>query len=193
MTSSESKDIIAWVMNKTGESEPSDFAASGGTIRPINRCSDAEILLVAQKMRQTLIEVLGEKKGNDIYSLEWLIQRVEWHLDCQQTVAEIYLAEDNQGTIVGHTIVRKDFNSNKRVIGLFSTTFVAPSFRKTGVATELLEEGEKWILEQGLLSSETHTAEDNLKLINLFQQRGYTQFEGENKMVILKKNFGPSS
>lgn len=174
-------------MQESDERDPSEFAASGGTVRPIDRHSDTEISLVAQRMRQTLVEVLGEDEGESLYSMEWLLQRVQWHLDPNQAVAEVFLAEDPQGTIVGHTIVRKEVNDCQREIGLFSTTYVEPDFRKTGVATELLEEGEKWILQQGLPSSETHTAQDNRKLINLFQRRGYAQFAGTNQMIILRK------
>ncbi|NQU47102.1 MAG: GNAT family N-acetyltransferase [Planctomycetes bacterium] len=180
-------------MSKPDESEPRNFGGDGGKIRPIDRSSQAEIRWVVQRMRQTLVEVLGKEKGNALYSLEWLILRVEWHLDSQQAVAEVFLAEDGHGAIVGHTIVRKDLDKHQQEMGLFSTTFVDPVFRKMGVAAQLLEEGEKWIISQGLLSSETYTAEENQKLINLFQQHGYTQVEGENQMVILRKNFCTSS
>jgi GNAT superfamily N-acetyltransferase len=125
-------------MSESKKGEQSDFAVNGGTTRPIDRCSDPEISLVAQRMRQTLVEVLGEERGTALYSLDWLLQRVKWHLDPQQAVAEIFLAEDCQGTIVGHTIVRKDLDIQGREIGLFSTTFVDPAFRKSGVATKLL-------------------------------------------------------
>jgi GNAT superfamily N-acetyltransferase len=138
-------------------------------------------------MRQTLVEVLGEDEGTSLYTMDWLIQRVHWHLDPDQATASVFIAEDTRGTIVGHTIVRKDRDDLQQEIGLFSTTFVDPDFRRAGVAAKLLEEGENWILENGLLDSETHTAKDNLKLIQLFRKNGYTQSPGENQMVILRK------
>ncbi len=140
-------------------------------------------------MRQTLVEVLGENKGTSLYTMDWLIQRVHWHLDPDQTTASVFIAEESHGAIVGHTIVRKDLSDLQKEIGLFSTTFVVPEFRRAGVATNLLKEGECWILENGLTSSETYTAKDNLKLIQLFQRHGYIKAPGKNQMVILRKNF----
>lgn len=56
-------------------------------------------------MRQTL-EVLGEEKGGNMYRMDWPIQRVLWHVDPSQCVGQVFLSEDRDGRITGHTIVR---------------------------------------------------------------------------------------
>ncbi|MEZ4556464.1 MAG: cupin domain-containing protein [Caldilineaceae bacterium] len=45
------------------------------------------IHLVAARMRQTLIEVLQTARGSAMYSLPWLVDRVEFHLDPRSTSA----------------------------------------------------------------------------------------------------------
>ena len=62
------------------------------TIRPINAANDAEIDWVAAGMRQTLIEVEGEVRGADLYSMDWLRARVRWHLDKNQSTAAVLVA-----------------------------------------------------------------------------------------------------
>lgn len=156
-------------------------------IRPINKHSDAEILLVARRMRQTLVEVLGAERGTALYTMDWLEQRVRWHLDAGQSTACVYLAEAADGEISGHTIVRKDLDSSQQEVGLFSTTYVATPFRRAGVASQLLKAGEDWIRGIGLLVAETYTDKDNHKLIQLFSGHGYQISPTENEMVILRK------
>ena len=56
-------------------------------IREIDPTSKEEISLVASRMRETLIEVLGEERGTALYSMDWLRNRVLWHLDPTQTSA----------------------------------------------------------------------------------------------------------
>ena len=45
-------------------------------IRQINPSSSSEIELVAKRMRDTLMEVAGAERGEAMYSMEWLIERV---------------------------------------------------------------------------------------------------------------------
>ena len=74
-------------------------------IRPIDPNSEDEIDRAAQWMRATLIEVEGEETGITLYSLDWLRQRVRWHLDPACSLAAVLLAEETDGSIVGHSIV----------------------------------------------------------------------------------------
>ena len=41
-------------------------------IRAIDPQSRAEVELVASRMRQTLVEVLGEEVGGNMYTMDWL-------------------------------------------------------------------------------------------------------------------------
>lgn len=49
-------------------------------IRALDPGSEAEIDLVAQRMRRTLIDVEGEETGTALYTMEWLRDQVRFHL-----------------------------------------------------------------------------------------------------------------
>ena len=92
-------------------------------IRPIDPCDDQEIDLVAERMRATLAEVIGEE-GYHMYTLEWLRNRVRWHLQRDQCVGRVLLAIDAEGSIMGHIIARVEEASTMTPVGLFSTIYV---------------------------------------------------------------------
>ena len=144
-------------------------------IREIDPNAAEETDLVAQRMRATLIEVEGEEAGTALYSMDWLRERVRWHLDADQVAACVLLAEGNMGLILGHTIVRREFEQDGREYGLVSTTYVLPESRRLGVAAALLQAGEEWMLSLGLGSSATWTSSTNLKLIRIYEKHGYRQ------------------
>jgi GNAT superfamily N-acetyltransferase len=166
---------------------PDAFAASGHRIRAIDPTSAAEVAQVASRMQATLVEVLGEERGRAMYTMDWLTQRVLWHLDPQEVTAQVFLAERADGHITGHTIVRLDRNGAGEPIGLFSTTYVEPASRKQAIADSLLRHGEAWMREQGMTEAATYTSETNTKLINLYTKHGYGLVAAENAMVILAK------
>ena len=139
--------------------------------------SAAEVELVALRMRQTLIEVEGEEIGNSLYTMDWLKDRVRWHLDAAKSTGQVFLAENREGSITGHTIVRIELDETGRRYGLFSTTFVEPESRKQAIATRLLEHGEKWMIEYELPEACTWTSESNTKLIELYVKHGYAIVE----------------
>src|SRR5205823_1480125 len=105
-----------------------------------------------------------------MYTIEWLRDRVRFHLDPAQSVGEVFVAEDRARTIVGHTIVRVEHEEGGRCIGLFSTTYVDPAHRRARVASLLLERGEAWMRERGLRAAATYTDESNARLIHLFEK-----------------------
>ncbi|MEQ1936174.1 MAG: hypothetical protein ABL962_20145, partial [Fimbriimonadaceae bacterium] len=76
------------------------------TIRPLNPNSIEEIELVAKRMRLTLMEVISVEEGEKMYTMDWLIERVKFHLDPTLCDGQVFLAEADDGTILGHTIVR---------------------------------------------------------------------------------------
>lgn len=168
-------------------------------IREINPHSDAEIDLVAARMRETLIEVEGVETGTGLYSIAWLRERVRWHLDAAQSRAKVYLAihgdSDVLSNIVGHTIVRveKEEGEPGRGFGLFSTTFVEPQARRRGIAQRLLTVGEQWMVTQSLPFAATWTSAGNGKLIALYVRNGYRRTaehihaETGTRMVKLEK------
>jgi GNAT superfamily N-acetyltransferase len=150
------------------------------TIRPLDPASDKEIEWVARGMRRTLIEVEGEATGTALYTMEWLRQRVRWHLDpakcrAQVLVAQGLAAQGERGELAGYTLVREEIDEHGRRFGLFSTTFVEPACRRAGLAARLLQAGEQWMIAQALPESATWTSASNAKLIGLYRRHGYAQ------------------
>ena len=145
-------------------------------VRPLNPHDDAEILLVASRMRDTLIEVLGEARGGSMYTTEWLIDRVRWHLTPALCVGRVLVAADHDGEIVGHTIVRvePDDEDGGGTLGLISTTYVLPERRRAGLAEALLHAGEAWLLSHGATRLATNTSASNWPLIRLYEKAGYS-------------------
>jgi len=156
-------------------------------IRPINAASGHEINSIAQGMRKTLIEVLGPDRGTALYSMDWLMNRVRFHLDPQQRRAQIFVATDQAGKLCGHCIVREERDEHGELFGLFSTTYVDPDFRRLGLAKRFLATGEAWMRAQGLHRAATDTGLHNIKLIRLYQQHGYQQVYANHEMLRLEK------
>jgi GNAT superfamily N-acetyltransferase len=146
-------------------------------VRPLTRGEEENILLVASRMRQTLAEVLGEERGTGLYSLDWLRNRVLFHLDTGQ----VLLAE-SAGQVLGHCMLRVEGD-----IGLYATTFVRPESRRAGVAQALLSAGEVWLVAQGVQALATDTALENTKLIRLFESRGFKVVHTTQEMLRLSR------
>lgn len=146
-------------------------------IRPIDPHSETEIDRSARWMRATLIEVEGEVTGAALYTMDWLRERVRWHLDADLSTAAVLLAEDSTGRVLGHTIVRREIDANGDAFGLVSTTYVDPGARRSGVGEKLLQAGQQWFALQSLQRSATWTAETNEKLMNLYRKHGYSTTE----------------
>ncbi len=152
-------------------------------LRPLNPASAEEITLIANRMRDTLIEVEGEARGAAMYTQEWLENRLRWHLDAEQVCAQVIVACDADGMICGHTIYRIEQQAEER-FGLISTTYVLPAYRQSGIASRLLQSAHDWFLSHGIYSSNTWTSATNTKLIALYQKHGYTIAEqGPNDLT----------
>lgn len=156
-------------------------------IREIDPQSEAEIELVAKRMHLTLVDVLGEQEGGSMYSHEWLVNRVRFHLDPHQS--QIFIVENDQAEIIGHCIVRRETEAGAH-FGLFSTTYVTPEYRRQGAAQALLTRGEAWMRAKGLREAVTYTSSSNAKLICLYQKNGYEIFlrDESRKMLGLKRS-----
>ena len=160
-------------------------------LRPISLADTVAIDLVAERMRATLIEVEGEDAGGAMYSMDWQRDRVRWHLDGR--AAEVVVAEDANGNIVGHTIYRVESNAKTDTpsdasatapFGLISTTYVLPEARRLGVAQRLLTHAEAWFRERRVPLSCTWTSETNTPLIALYARNGYVEAErGPNELT----------
>jgi ribosomal protein S18 acetylase RimI-like enzyme len=157
-------------------------------VRPLRRGAAGEIELVAQRMRLTLIEVLGPRIGADLYSMDWLRARVRWHLDPAECTGDVLVAE-SAGAIVGHTIVRLEPVASGETTGLFSTVYVVPEARRRGIANALVQHGEAWLASHHMTTFGTSTSATNTPLIALFTNHGYEIVlrVAESNMVHLSK------
>lgn len=141
-------------------------------VRLIDPLSSAEIALVANRMLETLVEVEGTERGLQIHSIEWLEQRVRWHLDAAAVTGQVLVAEDAGGDIVGHLICRLD-NRGAVPTGLIATAYVLPAFRRSGIARDLVDRAHHWFRAQGAALTSTWTSGTNSRLISLFEKFGY--------------------
>ena len=157
-------------------------------IRPIQPSSKEEITLVALRMRETLNEVLGPERGTSMYSLDWLQDRVRFHVDPERCEGQVFVAVAPDGVILGHAIIRLEELEGEGPIGLFSTLFVDVNHRRAGVATALMATVEDWLQSKKRTRVVYHTATSNHKLIQLFQKRGYNIALSTEDMVRLVKN-----
>jgi len=156
-------------------------------IRELAVNEDRIISLIAERMRLTLIEVLGEERGAAMYELDWLLDRVRFHLDPDRSNGCVFVAEDEMKKIAGHTIVRMESASE----GLFSTTYVAPEYRGRGVASALIAAGEEWLLNKGAKLIRTNTHPANTGLIQLFINRSYALNHINEDFVSLTRVYQP--
>ncbi len=157
-------------------------------IREIDAHSASEVELVATRMRATLMEVLDPARGESMYTMDWLVDRVRQHLDGRH-VGQVFVAEHDH-TVVGHTIVRVEHDPDRGTHGLFSTVYVLPAVRRKSTARALLERGEEWMLERGMREAATWTATTNQPLHELFQRLGYAIVEESGEMVRLWRRLG---
>jgi GNAT superfamily N-acetyltransferase len=156
------------------------------SIREIDPASESEIELVARRMCLTLIEVVGEERGSTMYSFEWLVARVRWHLDTDR-VAKVFVATDASGAIVAHAIAREERDDAGVAFGYFSTLYVDPTVRRSGVAVRLMDQVEHWFAGRGLRMWIYNTAAHHERLIGMFEKRGYRIALREGEMVQLRR------
>lgn len=154
------------------------------TLEALAPGDETRITLVAERMRQTLVEVEGEETGTALYTMGWLRDRVRWHLDPACCTGAVWLAVADGGELAGHTIVRVEHTADGERFGLFSTSHVAPAWRRHGVASRLLAQGEAWMREHGLVEASTWTSATNRPLIALYARHGYAEAErGANEQT----------
>ena len=150
--------------------------------RPLDPTNEAEVALVAQRMRETLREVVSPEEGESMYTLDWLVERVRFHVDPTKCDGQVFLAVSSTNDILGHTIVRIEGGE-----GYFSTFYVVPSARRQGIARRFVEVGESWMRQRGMRVSRTNTAATNTKLHELLFGFGYQIVVREGRMVSLTR------
>lgn len=160
------------------------MAADRWSIRRVGPQDDAAIAWIARGMRATLVEVEKSEAAGDLYTDEWRVARVRFHLDPALSTAAVWIVEAAAGGFAGHSFVRVETREDGSRYGLVSTTWVDPAHRREGIAAALLEEGERWFREQGLDEACTWTSSTNEKLIALYARAGYAEVErGPNDLT----------
>jgi len=157
-------------------------------VLPLHPHSD-ELSMVAERMRATLIEVLGQPQGASLYDIPWLLDRARSHVDGRLPGAIFIARQDGSGAHVGHIIVREEHDADGRY-GLVSTIYVVPDHRHLGAATTLLAAAHGWFEARGLARTATDTSQTNVPLIRLYERHGYEIVfrSEEKKMVRLGRN-----
>ena len=122
-----------------------------------------------------------------MYSMDWLIERVKFHLNPENCIGAILVAEDAGQGIVGHTILRVENDEELGRFGLFSTFYVVPEYRNIGIASRFIEAGEEWMADNGMDTFRTFTATDNERLHRLMRRHGYEIEIEKGEMVSLCK------
>nr|WP_274387538.1 GNAT family N-acetyltransferase [Salsipaludibacter albus] len=118
--------------------------------------------------------------------MDWLRDRVRAHLDPARLDGRVFVARDPSGEVVGHAMVRVDHDDRDEV-GLFSTTWVVPAWRRRGVADLLVDHGEAWMRDRGRDVAVTFTHPDNDALVTLFGRRGYVLTPVDDDFVRLRR------
>jgi len=142
-------------------------------IRPLDAEDADEVDLVAARMRETLVEVLGLQRARAVHSEAEIRERLLWHVDPlpgRQALALVSV--DSRGSLSGHTLLRVE-REHERDVGLVATTYVAPPYRRQGVAARLLAAGETWLSSQGVVELVTYTDAHNTPLQELYRKHGY--------------------
>ena len=140
-------------------------------VQPVQAGDTAALDWVAQGMRDTLVEVEGRAQAEALHDMAWLRDRALSHVDGRLSPSAVWVARQGE-TIVGHCIVRRELD-DAGPLGLFSTTYVLPAFRRAGVAQALHAVAEDWFSAQGLQRRATWTSATNRPLIRLYERRGY--------------------
>lgn len=167
------------------------MSAGGLRLRDLDPRSEAEVDLVARRMRQTLVEVLGAERGEAMYELDWLRERVRYHLGDARRAARVVLAEQG-GSILGHAMARVEQSPDEGgTYGHFSTIFVEGEHRGRGVAGALIDEVERWLGDQGVPRITYDTGAHHHRVIGMFERRGYRIARREGEMVRLTLGLGP--
>lgn len=154
-------------------------------VRPLD---PAEIDLVAERMRDTLVEVLGAERGATMYERDWLRDRVRFHLDHPDRAVFVVVRAD---AVVGHGIFRLQEEADLGEVGLVSTTYVLPAHRRIGAAGALLDAGEAFLAGRGARVFATYTSDTNTPLVRLYERRGYRVSLRDPAVRMIRLSRGP--
>ena|GEM_PF-3533002 len=156
-------------------------------IRPLDAGVADEVDLVAARMGETLVEVLGSGRARAVHTEAEIRERLLWHMEPAPGRRALALVSvDSHGRLSGHTLLRVE-REHERDIGLVATTYVVPRNRRQGVAGHLLVAGEAWLTSQGAVELVTYTDAHNTPLQELYLTHGYAATRLDDEWVRLSR------
>lgn len=153
-------------------------------LRDIDTQNDEEVSLIAYRTMETVLETIPEFEGRADYALKAFSNfthgqmRAMIEKDFNNPAHRIIVAIDkSSGQVVGHSIFSIKVDDDSRKYGFCFSRYIQKSFRKKGIASQMLVLQEKWWREKGASYIVAHTHQSNIKLQKLFQKYGF-QKEG---------------
>ncbi len=160
-------------------------------IRPVDLSDDGEVNTIASFSLLTILETLPEARLDPTIVPNLSIQEMAqmYRGDLGRTDRRYFLAQDDDGRIVGHAIALLRTDDSGLLHGYSYTRYVLPQHRRQGVARQLLHAAKRWWWEQGVVYVLAHTHPTNLSLQRLFLSEGFViagQQSGRWASVVLR-------
>lgn len=149
-------------------------------VRAIYKNSKEELDLITSRAMDTVLETIPEFEGNPDLAHKAFSNFTHEQMSemFQNTFSssdhEMYVAEDKQThQILGHSIFSVKEDEEGKKYGFWFSMYVAPEFRKNGVASALVGEQENWWKSKGVECVLGHTHAKNMKLQSLIKRLGF--------------------
>jgi len=98
----------------------------------------------------------------------WNDARADIELARKSGAAEVLVAADAQGAVVGSAMVGNDGHR-----GWFYYVAVAPALQKTGLGRRLIAAGENWMRARGVEKAQLIIRDTNVKVRGFYESLGY--------------------
>ena len=150
-------------------------------IREIDKTSSEELKIVTDRCIETVLETIPEFKNDLIkaqsylpnLNFEEMSSMIKNDFDDPSKRTMVALSEDDQ--IAAHSIYSWKLDENSIKYGFCFSRYTAPSFRKQGIASNLLEDALNWFQNNECQYIIAHTHVPNLKLLGLFEKNGFVK------------------
>ena len=83
------------------------------------------------------------------------------------------VARDQEGRLVGHSIVIMRHTEDGVPYGYFWSRYVLPRHRRQGLARQFLRQSIEWLKQQGVVFADAHIHVDNAPLRRMFEGEGF--------------------
>jgi GNAT superfamily N-acetyltransferase len=130
----------------------------------------------AQGFHSLAARYIAESGQGRAYSAPATSQAFDWLVG---DAGSALLLADGQGELAGGAIVQIDRAFTEKPVGIITMFYVAPDYRGTGLARELLSSSVDWAREQGIShlfcsASAELPGDETQKFVNLCRRFGFT-------------------